>query len=67
MNDNADLKAIMADFMQSILTSKPNNVVEFAAKYFAPHSSKTKSNQLLAYLNQKTNLNAKSPLTTRKQ
>lgn len=50
LNDNPDLRAIMADFMQSLVSFKPTDVVEFSAKYFAPYSAKTKSNKLLSSL-----------------
>ena len=50
LNDNPELRALMADFLQSIISIKPNDVIAFSAKYFAPYSSKTKPNKLLPSL-----------------
>jgi hypothetical protein len=50
LNDNPELRALMADFLQSIISFKPNDVIAFSAKYFAPYSSKTKPNKLLPSL-----------------
>ena len=55
-HDQPDLKALMADYMQSLLAFKPNDVVAFSAKFFAPYSSKTTSNRLLPTLKQNVNV-----------
>lgn len=34
-----ELKAILADFMQSVLIHKPDNVFNFAVEFFTPYSS----------------------------
>ena len=35
LHENPDLRAIMADYLQSIVSFKPNDVVAFSSKYFA--------------------------------
>jgi len=56
MHDHPELKSLISDYMQSILSIKPDDVVTYTAKFFAPYSSKTKSNNLLPYLDQKINI-----------
>lgn len=56
LREHPELKAIVADYMQSILCFKPDNVLEFTNKYFAPYSSKTNSNRLLPLLKQQINI-----------
>ena len=56
MHDHPELKSIVSDYMQSILSFKPNDVVTFTSKFFAPYSQNTKSNHLLPYLDQKVNI-----------
>lgn len=56
LRDHPELKAIVADYMQSILSFKPDNVLEFTTKYFAPYSSKTSSNRLLPLMKQQINI-----------
>ena len=36
IRDNPELKAILADFLQALLVQRPNDVYEFARKYFTP-------------------------------
>ena len=50
LHDNPDLRALMADYLQSIVSFKPNDVITFSARYFAPYSSKTNPNKLLPNL-----------------
>ena len=52
LHDHPDLKAIMGDYIQSLISFKPNDVAAFSAKYFASYSSKTKPNKLLPSLRQ---------------
>ena len=56
LNDNPELRALMADYLQSIIAFKPNDVVAFSSKYFAPYSSKTKPNKLLPNLREEVNI-----------
>jgi hypothetical protein len=56
LHDHPELKAIVADYMQSVLSFKPENVLDFTVKYFAPYSSKTNSNRLLPLLHQQINI-----------
>lgn len=56
LHDHPELRAMIADYMQSILCFKPDNVLEFTTKYFAPYSSKTSSNRLLPLLKQQINI-----------
>ena len=52
LHDHPDVKAIMGDYVQSLISFKPNDVAAFSAKYFASYSSKTKPNKLLPSLRQ---------------
>lgn len=56
LHDHPELRAMVADYMQSILCFKPDNVLEFTTKYFAPYSSKTSSNRLMPLLKQQINI-----------
>lgn len=56
IREHPELRAIVADYMQSILCFKPKNVVEFTTKFFAPYSSTTSSNRLLPLLKQQVNI-----------
>jgi hypothetical protein len=56
MHDHSDLKSVLADYLQSILTHKPEDILNFSAQYFAPYSSKTASNNLLPATNKPENI-----------
>lgn len=56
LREHPELKAIVADYMQSVLCFKPENVLEFTNKFFAPYSSKTSSNRLMPSLKQQINI-----------
>lgn len=56
LNDHPELRQIASDYLQAILTIKPKDVVSFTAKHFAPHSKRTRSNQLLPSLEQAINI-----------
>ncbi len=60
LREHPELKAIVADYMQSLLCFKPENVLEFTTKYFAPYSSKTSSNRLLPSLKEQINIPSNS-------
>ena len=50
LHEHPDLRALMADYLQSVVSVKPNDVIAFSAKYFAPYSAKTKPTRLLPSL-----------------
>jgi hypothetical protein len=56
MYDHPEFKNLMADYLQSILCFKPDNVQAFTTKFFAKYSSKTCSNRLFPLLNQQINI-----------
>jgi hypothetical protein len=56
LHDTPELKSLIADYMQSILTFKPSDTVTFSAKFFAPYSAKTAQNKLLPQMRQQINL-----------
>jgi hypothetical protein len=47
MYDNPELRALVADFTQSVISFKPDDTVAFAARFFAPYSRKTRPNKFL--------------------
>lgn len=47
LHDHPDLKHLLGDFMQSVLVQKPDDLISFSAKFFAPFSASTASNKLL--------------------
>lgn len=56
LNEHPELKALMASYMQSVLTYKPTDLITFSAKFFAPYHKKVKPNSLYPSLNQPTNV-----------
>lgn len=52
MKRHPELKALLADFLQFLLLRKPEDVVAFAADYFASFSSTTKSGSAYATSNE---------------
>lgn len=56
MFDHPELKALVADFTQSILSQKPDDTVAFAARFFAPYSAKTKNNKFLLDYKEQVNI-----------
>lgn len=56
LHDHPEFRNLMADYMQSILCSKPDDVLSFTTKFFAKYSSKTSSNRLLPLLDQQINI-----------
>ena len=56
LSEHPEVRSLMADFMQSVLSAKPDDVLAFSAKHFASYSTRTRPDQLLAYANQKTNI-----------
>lgn len=56
LHDHPEFRNLMADYMQSILCSKPEDVLPFTTKFFAKYSSKTSSNRLLPLLDQQINI-----------
>ena len=48
MKHHPELKALLADFLQFLLLRKPEDVVAFAADYFAAFSPSTKSGSAYA-------------------
>ncbi len=39
LQNNPELRAILADFMQAVLIQKPDDVYQFARDYFIPFAS----------------------------
>jgi len=56
LKDHQDLKLLLSDYMQTILSHKPEDVIEFSAKFFAPYSSKTATNRLFPALDSPINI-----------
>ena len=56
MHDHPDLKALVADYTQSILSFKPSDTISFSAKFFAPYSANTRDNQFLPIHCEKINI-----------
>ena len=54
--DHPEVRALMADYMQSVLSFKPNDVLAFSARYFGSYSTRTQPDQLLAFTDQSTNI-----------
>ena len=56
MEDHPELRQLMADYMQSLLSVKPIDVLTFSARHFASHSSRIASNRLYPTLRQTVNV-----------
>ena len=55
LQDRPELKSLIADYMQALLIAKPNDVLTFTARFFAPYSGTTSSNRMLPSLKQEIN------------
>jgi flavorubredoxin len=55
MFDHPDLRALMADFTQSILSFKPEDTIAFSSKFFASYSAKTRAGKFLPEYRDKVN------------
>lgn len=48
-----DITALVSDFLQSVLIMKPENVIEYAAEFFAPFDSQTADRALFRFAEEK--------------
>jgi hypothetical protein len=48
LHDHPDLKNLLADYLQSVLTHKPSNIPSFSAQFFGSYSAKTANDSLFS-------------------
>ncbi|CAF5215432.1 unnamed protein product [Rotaria magnacalcarata] len=48
-----DINALLSDFLQSVLITKPENIIDYATEFFAPFNNQTADRSLFRFADEK--------------